>query len=30
MLKILNKLNFGLFYKITYITNESIKNGDNQ
>jgi hypothetical protein len=28
MLKILNKLNFGLFYKILYITNESIKNGD--
>ncbi len=30
MLNFLNKLKFGLFYKIIYIRNESIKNGDNK
>jgi hypothetical protein len=30
MLIFFNKLKFGLFYKIIYIINESIKNGDNK
>jgi hypothetical protein len=30
MLNFLNKLKFGLFYKIIYIINESIEDGDNK